>query len=561
MENWLAEGQLKNFGRSKHLLDAKFLGASILDAINLGLCIKAVVDAKDGAEYRTAMFGGVAAGDVARRLHRGSSGGEGVDQGLGDEGARSEACVRRSQGRHRRLLRHCQHRRRGECLSKGRQRQGCSHFRWPLPRSSRRSSGANLGRLRNRPRWSRRGSSFVAGAVAAAAYITATYVTDHPLEKFLEYCEWGKDRYGELLYEAKWSDGPVSTWQSSYPKQARMLLRVLLRLTASWDFQAMAGDHRDMGDAGPGHARGGQVPGADVGRGRQRNAGLRGETVAPQGPPSELKVKPKKDFKNVPGNPYPGRGGYIQALGRRRRGEARLPADDGRDRPYERRGDPCRVSHASWLGCRLAASSRARRKTRERFCDSPPAYPRLKMIPNHRLRFGLGLAVLLSLVGGFVFPRFVFSRDPVVELISAFGDGGLLPDGRWDRSRHRHQAGVVYPRPGSRDHAGTGSGTIRLPRSDCRGLGRATVLERSGESLEIVSELKYDVLVLGEITVGTGDVPEAHLLLRRDAAEEAREDREPPQPDVARVPRERSGAAVARRPRIARRGHARGRPT
>ena len=299
MEDWLAEGQLKNFGRSKQLLDAKFLGAAILDAINLGLCIKAVVDAKDGTQYRAAMFGGVASGTsllVSIADQAVEKGWIKISETKALAAKRVFVGVRSVVG-----LYYTASNAIGAVQAF---RKGDNDKGFALSVAATAELAAVFGQV-----WAVWAPAslvapwviVVAGAVAAAAYITATFVADHPLEKFLEYCEWGKDRYGDLLYEAKWSDGPVSTWQSSYPKQAQMLLRVLLRLTASWDLKQWPGITVTWAMLDPGTH-------VEVKyQGLTSTGGVITETLVfegkrlPRKTPIELKVKPKKDFKNAAG--------------------------------------------------------------------------------------------------------------------------------------------------------------------------------------------------------------------------------------------------------------------
>ena len=72
----------------------------------------------------------------------------------------------------------------------------------------------------------------IAGVIAAAGYTAATWLKDDPLEKFLTNCEYGKTPYGEA-YEPKWAR-PVHSWPGDYPYQREVLTRVLARFTLWW---------------------------------------------------------------------------------------------------------------------------------------------------------------------------------------------------------------------------------------------------------------------------------------------------------------------------------------
>ena len=134
------------------------------------------------------------------------------------------------------------------------------------------------------------------------------------------------------------------------------------------------------------------------------------------------------------------------------------------------------------------------------FLRQPSAYPRLKMIPNQRLRFGLAFIFIIPFVTFVVFP-YAHPDSPdtllvsVIVTVAAFvAIGGLAAGVAIKQGWFILDPEAAIMRYRKRDHP---FATIGLPR-----LGKATVLERSGESLEIVSEMKYDVLVLGEKTVG-----------------------------------------------------------
>ncbi len=73
-----------------------------------------------------------------------------------------------------------------------------------------------------------------AGAVAAAAYVTASIVQDDYLEIMLQNCAYGTTPYKKKTYSARWTSGPISSWKGDYRKQRRVLLRVLTRFELSW---------------------------------------------------------------------------------------------------------------------------------------------------------------------------------------------------------------------------------------------------------------------------------------------------------------------------------------
>lgn len=73
---------------------------------------------------------------------------------------------------------------------------------------------------------------------AAIAYISATLLQDDPLEEFLEQCEWGRDAYDDSDYHPFWALARVADWKGDYNVQARMMLRLLTRLTITWDLES-----------------------------------------------------------------------------------------------------------------------------------------------------------------------------------------------------------------------------------------------------------------------------------------------------------------------------------
>ena len=73
--------------------------------------------------------------------------------------------------------------------------------------------------------------------VATAAYVAAVWLTDDPLEEFLEQCEWGSEPYDEADFHPVWALDKVGKWKGDYNLQSRIMLRVLSRLEISWDFK------------------------------------------------------------------------------------------------------------------------------------------------------------------------------------------------------------------------------------------------------------------------------------------------------------------------------------
>ena len=81
----------------------------------------------------------------------------------------------------------------------------------------------------------------VVSVVAAVAYIAATLLEDDPLEQVLKYCEWGISPYDDADYHPIWAMKSVGDWRDDFDMQSRILLRVLTRLTITWNYESWPG--------------------------------------------------------------------------------------------------------------------------------------------------------------------------------------------------------------------------------------------------------------------------------------------------------------------------------
>lgn len=81
----------------------------------------------------------------------------------------------------------------------------------------------------------------VVSVVAALAYIAATLLENDPLAKVLEYCEWGVSPYSKPDYHPIWATKKVGAWKGDFNTQSRLILRVLTRLTITWNYDSWPG--------------------------------------------------------------------------------------------------------------------------------------------------------------------------------------------------------------------------------------------------------------------------------------------------------------------------------
>ncbi|MBV1861668.1 MAG: hypothetical protein KUG77_24830, partial [Nannocystaceae bacterium] len=137
--------------------------------------------------------------------------------------------------------------------------------------------------------------------VAAAAYIAATVLTDDPLERFLENCEWGSNPYGESDYHPEWSNVAVSAWKGDFNLQSKLFLRVLARLTIEWDLKRWPASTISINLNRDGMRVEAEFFGVTYDKIVHKEEQVFKRGSLPKAVPVEFNVKPKTRYLDIPG--------------------------------------------------------------------------------------------------------------------------------------------------------------------------------------------------------------------------------------------------------------------
>lgn len=237
LEDWIAAGTIKDFGRNAALLDAKLLAGGILDVVNLALAMGAARDKLGkGGGVAAQAFGGLAA-------HSLNLGVTIADASIDNLGLKSSNVLKA--------------------------RMAFTLIRGVTSAFFFVSDVADAIKAFDNNDFNKGGALLVAaaaeaasaaayffmvathgwvagpwvlaiaGLIAAVAYISAALGEDEPLEVFLRNCEWGKVPYGDEGLTPSWAEGvAVRDWSRDFVLQQRMLLWIVGRFTVSEAFRS-----------------------------------------------------------------------------------------------------------------------------------------------------------------------------------------------------------------------------------------------------------------------------------------------------------------------------------